>query len=86
MVLKVISITIWISLLFLGVTWVLFRKILPKYKITVSEVTLSELLIALNAMINTELDLWKDDVFNDNKGVANNSQYENYYHEICGKI
>ena len=86
MVLKVISISIWISLLFLGVTWVLFRKILPKYKITVSEVTLSELLIALNAMINTELDLWKDDVFNDNKGVANNSQYENYYHEICGKI
>lgn len=86
MLLKIIIITVWLALLFLGITWVLFRKILPKYKITVSDVTLNELLIALNAMINTELELWKDDVFNDNKGVANNSQYENYYHEITGKI
>lgn len=86
MLLKIITITVWLALLFLGITWVLFRKILPKYKITVSDVTLNELLIALNAMINTELELWKDDVFNDNKGVANNSQYENYYHEITGKI
>lgn len=86
MLLKIVIITTWLALLFLGIVWVLFRKILPKYKITVSDVTLNELLIALNAMINTELELWKNDVFNDNKGVANNSQYENYYHEITGKI
>jgi hypothetical protein len=67
-------------------SWVLFRKILPRYKITISDVSFQELLLALNAEINTELELWKDDVFVNDSGIANNSQYENYYHEICGKI
>lgn len=85
-VLKFMLISVWICTLLLLVAWALFRKILPKYKISTSDVSFQELLLALNAAINTELELWKDDVFVDHKGIATNSQYENYYSEISMTI
>jgi hypothetical protein len=86
MVLKFIIVSVWICLLVILTAFILFRKILPKYKITVSDVSFQELLLALNAEINTELELWRNDVFVNDNGIANNSQYENYYHEISTKI
>lgn len=86
-VLKTIIISLWFAFVFLGITWVLFRWILPEYKITVSEVSFDELLLALNATINTELELWEKDVFREKTNVvATNSRYKNYYHEITTHI
>ena len=59
--------------------------ILIPYKLTVSESDFQELLIALNAAIQTELDLWEKDVFV-NKGSITNSNFDNYYYEITQHI
>ena len=86
-VLSVFLLSIWIALLCLLSIWIIFRKILPKYKITSSEVSFEDLMIVLNATINTELELWEKDVFkNQDNSIGLNSRYENYYHEISMNI
>ena len=52
---------------------------------TVSEVSFQELLIALNAAIQTEFELWEKDVFVDKKAITN-SNFDNYYMEITNQI
>lgn len=85
--LSVFLLSIWIALLCLLSIWIIFRKILPKYKITSSEVSFEDLMIVLNATINTELELWEKDVFkNQDNSIGLNSRYENYYHEISMNI
>lgn len=73
------------SLMIKGILFVTFRYILPEYKIKVSPVSFQELLVALNAAIQTELDLWERNVF-ENKGAITNSNFENYYNEISIQI
>lgn len=86
-VLSIFLLSIWIALLCLLSIWIIFRKILPKYKITSSEVSFEDLMIVLNATINTELELWEKDVFkNQDNSIGLNSRYENYYHEISMNI
>lgn len=80
-------ISLWIGILVLVCSFILFRKILPQYEIAVSDVSFEELLIVLNATINTELELWEKEVFkNKDNSIGLNSRYENYYHEISMKI
>lgn len=86
MVLDIIVITAWISILFLVSSYILFRKILPKYRITVAQASLSDIFTTLNITINTEFDLWEKDIFVDQKGIGSNAQYENYYNDICMSI
>lgn len=86
MVMNIIAISSWIAFLILFISYMLFRKILPKYKITVAESSLEDIFMTLNVTVNTEFDLWEKDVFIDDGGIANNSQYENFYNEICMNI
>lgn len=86
MIRDILIITLWVTILILFSIYIIFRKILPKYKITVSELSLSDVVATLNVIINTELELWEKDVFVDQSGIGNNSQYENYYNEICMNI
>lgn len=86
MVMNIIMISSWIAFLILFISYMLFRKILPKYKITVAESSLEDIFMTLNVTVNTEFDLWEKDVFIDDGGIANNSQYENFYNEICMNI
>lgn len=72
---------ILIGLLVQGIIFVSFRYILPEYKVKVSDVSFQELLLALNAAIQTELDIWERNVFV-NKQAITNSNFENYYNEI----
>ena len=65
---------------------ILFKKILPKYKIITAEVSLTDIIATLNVIINTEFELWEKDVFIDQSGIGTNSQYENYYNDICMNI
>ena len=77
----IIFIPLWVLFISLIFFYVLYRKILPKYKMTVSEVSFQELLIALNAAIQTEFELWEKDVFVDKKAITN-SNFDNYYMEV----
>ena len=81
----IIFIPLWVLVISLIFFYVLYRKILPKYKMTVSEVSFQELLIALNAAIQTEFELWEKDVFVDKKAITN-SNFDNYYMEITNQI
>ena len=85
MYLKIIILSIWAVFLFIGTLYIVFKYILPKYKITISDVSFQELLVALNAAINTELELWDKDVFI-NKGSITNSNFDNFYLEITDHI
>lgn len=80
-----IFVPLWIMIVLLTFFYILFKKILPSYKMTISEVSFQELLLALNAAIQTEFDLWEKDVFVD-KGSITNSNFENYYNEITYHI
>ena len=86
-VLSFVVISLWIAFLILGVSWIIFREILPAYQIASSDASFEELLLVLNAAINTELDLWEKDVFKgQNNVVGTNSRYDNYYYEITDHI
>ena len=85
MVFELFLLITWVILLLLGSIIILFRFILPKYKITVAEVSFQELLLALNATIQTEIELWEKDVFV-NKHSITNSNFENYYLDITEHI
>lgn len=76
---------ILIALLIQSIIFVSFRFILPEYKVKVSDVSFQELLLALNAAIQTELDIWERNVFV-NKQAITNSNFENYYNEISVHI
>ena len=86
---EVIKITMILSVWIIGIillgTYILFAKILIPYRLTVSEASFQELLLALNAAIQTELDLWEKDVFV-NKGSITNSNFDNFYYEITDHI
>ena len=81
----IIFIPVWFALVALLFFYILFRLILPKYKLTITESDFQELLIALNAAIQTEFDLWEKDVFVDKKAITN-SNFENFYIEITNHI
>ena len=72
----------WIFFLILFFCYLLFRKILPKYKLSSSDTSLSDVILTLNVMINTELQLWENDIFKENQGIGNNAQYENFYNDV----
>lgn len=86
MIVTFMILTTWITFLFLLCAYFLFRKILPKYKITVEKASLEDIIMTLNVTVNTEFELWEKDVFIDDGGIANNSQYENFYNEISMNI
>ena len=82
---QIIIVSIWISIVFLISAYILYTKILTPYKLTISDAEFSELLIALNAAINTEFELWEKDVFVSKKAITN-SNFDNYYHEMTSSI
>lgn len=75
----------WIAILIAILMTLFIRVLLPKYSIIASDVSFQELLIALNAAIQTEFELWDKDVFTDKKAITN-SNFENYYYEITSHI
>ena len=75
----------WIAVLVFLIVYVIFNRILIPYRLTVSDTSFQELLLALNAAIQTELDLWEKDVFA-NKNALTNSNFENFYYEITDHI
>lgn len=85
--LLIIILAVFIASLILCVKLILYKKIYPTYRTAISDVSFSDLLIVLNAVINTELEMWEKDVFKGkDNAVATNSRFENYYIEISHHI
>lgn len=82
----IMMITSWITFLIVTSFYIIFRKILPQYKLSLSNASLEDVIMTLNVTVNTEFELWEKDVFIDDGGIANNSQYENFYNEISINI
>lgn len=85
LVLAIIILSAWFFVWIIGLCYIIFGVIMPKYSTITSEVSFQELLLALNAAINTEIELWEKDVFV-NKHAITNSNFENYYIDISDHI
>ena len=83
--LSILLIVTWTAIVVVLATLIIFWLILPKYQMIKSDVTFQELLLALNAAIQTEFDLWEKDVFIDKHAITN-SNFENYYLEMTDHI
>lgn len=75
----------YFCILFLITSFIFYKIIYSKHKIHTSNLDLSELLLILNVVINTELDLYEKDVFN-TKGAITNANFENFYNDIVHNI
>lgn len=84
-ILGIIFIVAWITACIIFAVYIIYNKILCKYTLITSQDSFQELIVALNIAVQTELDLWEKDVFND-KNAITNSNFENYYHEITDHI
>lgn len=82
---ELILISLWFAVLLCTVVAIIFLEIMPKYKLESSETSFEELILALNAVIQTEFDLWEKNVFVDKKSITN-SNFENFYTEISLQI
>lgn len=83
----VIILAVIIASLIVGVKLFLYKKVYPTYRTAIADVTFSDLLTVLNAVINTELEMWEKDVFKGkDNAVATNSRFENYYLEMSHHI
>lgn len=83
--LEILFIITWIAIIVVISCFIIFWGILPKYQTIKSDVSFQELLVALNAAIQTEFDLWEKDVFIDKHAITN-SNFENYYLEMTDHI
>lgn len=66
-------------------SFIFYKYIYTDFKIKSSKTDLSELLVILNAVINTELDLYERNIFS-KKGAITNSNFENFYNDIVNSI
>ena len=83
----VIILAVIIAALIIGSKVFLYKKVYPMYRTAIADVSFSDLLTVLNAVINTELEMWEKDVFKGkDNAVATNSRFENYYLEISHHI
>jgi hypothetical protein len=73
-------------LLCIGIAIYLFyKKIYTPYKSKSYSATFPDLINILTIIINTEIDLYEKNVFN-TRAALTNSNFENYYKDICTSI
>ena len=76
---------VFIALVILASLFIFFKFIYSTHKIKITETSFNELMSILNIMIKTEIDLYENNVFN-TKGSITNSNFENYYNDMCDSI
>ena len=77
--------TIIISEITLSI-WIIFSKILVKYKRRTTGLSLNELLVSLNAIIENEISVYEKSIFEGGKRVGTTAQFENYYRDLVERI
>lgn len=85
LLLQIIITTIILCSIFIIASMVFLKYVLTPYRTQFLEQSFEEMLIVLNAAIQTELDLFEKDVFQSKQAITN-SNFDNYYEEISRKI
>jgi hypothetical protein len=67
--------------------WFVTSKILKPYKRYTADLSMPELLTALNAVIENQITLYTKSIFEGGqKKIVSNVQFENYYRDLCNRI
>lgn len=74
---------ITVAILLIG--FVYFNFYLIQYKKKTATLDFESLIAILTATIKTELDLYEKDIFR-SKGAITNSNFDNYYNDLCHRI
>jgi len=64
---------------------IFFRYIYTPYKLRTAPTDMNDLLSLLYTVVNSEIEVYENDVFNDLKAI-NNSNFENFYNDITKNI
>lgn len=64
---------------------IFYRYILTPYKLHTQKISFAELMVILNTAIETQLQLYENDIF-EIKGAITNSNFENYYRDLVDTI
>jgi hypothetical protein len=76
---------VFIAIVLLITLYLFYHRIYTPYRLRTTNNTFSELIDILSVTINSELDLYERNVFN-TKGAITNSNFDNYYYDICESI
>ena len=66
--------------------WIVFKKIMPAYQRSVANLTVNELLLSLNTIIENEISVYERSLFEGGGKVVSNAQFDNYYKDITARI
>ena len=83
--LYIILFLIIFCILFLITTYVFYTFIYTKFKINTRDITFEELILSLNTVVNTCIQMYEKNVFN-TKGSITNANYDNFYYDITSMI
>ena len=75
----------YILIMLLITIFVFYKYIYTPHVVKSAQVSFDELLIALNATINTEIELYEKNVFN-TKGAISNANFDNFYNDVTLSI
>ena len=62
------------------------KKVLPYYKRYSANLSMSELMVSLNTIIENEINVYERSIFDGGRKIINNSQYNNYYKDLAERI
>ena len=65
---------------------IFYTKIYTNYKKRTSYISVDELFTILQLFINNEIDIYERNVFATRGEVVSNSNFDNYYKDICERI
>ena len=66
---------------------ILTKYILIPYKRYTANLTMTELLTSLNAVIENQVAIYEKSIFEGGaKSIASNTQFDNYYRDLCQRI
>lgn len=80
----IFTFAVLIGILYIA-TYYFYKKIYLPYKKELVDLDFDSALSILKIIINTELDAYENDIFM-SKGSITNSNFDNYYKDITGKI
>lgn len=62
------------------------KKVLPYYKRYSANLSMSELMVSLNTIIENEINVYERSIFDGGRKIINNAQYNNYYKDLAERI
>lgn len=80
-----IIITIIVIEIVLAITIVL-KRVLVNYKRQTADLSVTELLTSLNAIMENEITIYERSIFEGGRKITTNAQFDNYYNDIVNRI